>query len=297
MGLFSRNYNRPGPGVRADEPRKKGFARLFELLGRDFGSYFKAGFLAFLSALPFILGMAFAIVTHVVLYVLIAGILGGMLAAPQICGMADTILRSLRDEPGYWWTTYRRAWKNNAKASLLPGAIIGLILALQLFTLFHMSSLNGGLFTWVMMILGAFLTIGMACYIFPQITLLDMSFGSILKNSVLLLLGYLPRSAGAIAITLVYWVVMLLFFPLSLFILPFTSFWLPMLPSLLVIYPAFEKSFNLEATISQMREARLNGDPTPIPTTKPAQQTEPETPDEPEEEAEPEEKADSTTQE
>ena len=34
-----------------------------------------------------------------------------MIAAPQIVGLNDTILRTLRDEPGYWWETYRRTWK------------------------------------------------------------------------------------------------------------------------------------------------------------------------------------------
>ena len=38
MSIFSSffgGYNRPGPGVRPDEPRKKGFIRLLEILGRD----------------------------------------------------------------------------------------------------------------------------------------------------------------------------------------------------------------------------------------------------------------------
>ena len=76
--------------------------------------------------------------THSLIPLLAAGILGGMLAAPQIVGLNDTILRALRDEPGYWWGTYKRAWKRNAKASLLPGAVCGLLLALEIFTLFHL---------------------------------------------------------------------------------------------------------------------------------------------------------------
>lgn len=273
MGIFSRNFDRPGPGVSPDEPRKKGLARLFELLSRDFGSYFKAGFLAFVSALPFILGMAFAIVTHVVLFALVAAIVGGMLAAPQICGMADTILRSLRDEPGYWWQTYRRAWKRNVKASLLPGAICGLVFGIQLFTLFHMNAMSPTLATWIMLCLSAVLSMGLACYIFPQLALLDLPFGGMLKNAALLFLGFLPRSAGAVAVQLVYWGIVVLFFPLSIYLLPVTSFWLPMLPSMLILYPALEKSFNIEATINDMRERQLTGQdaptaPQPLPDQK-----------------------------
>ena len=69
--------------------------------------------------------------------------LGGMIAAPQIVGLNDTILRTLRDEPGYWWETYRHTWKRNLKESLLPGAVCGLLLAMELFSLCHINIASG----------------------------------------------------------------------------------------------------------------------------------------------------------
>ena len=271
MGLFSRNYNAPGPGVRPDEPRKKGFARLFELIGRDLGSYFKAGFLAFVSALPFIFLISFSVITHAILVVLIGGILGGMLVGPQLTGLADTILRSLRDEPGYWWETYRRAWKRNAKASLLPGAICGLIFGIQIFTLYHLSSLNAGAATLVILLLGIILSLGLSLYIWPQIALLDLPFSGLLKNMVLLFLGYLPRSAGAMAVQLVYWALILLYFPLTSVLLPLTGFWLPMVIALLIVYPPLEKSFDIESSIQKIRAKQM--EPSPIPTEPSAEMT------------------------
>ena len=44
---------------------------------------------------------------------MLGGLVGGMIAAPFLCGIFDTVLRALRDEPGYWWHTYRNAWKQN----------------------------------------------------------------------------------------------------------------------------------------------------------------------------------------
>ena len=131
MGLFHQNFDKPGPGISPNAPRKKGAARYFEVLARDFSTFWMAGLLAMISSLPFALGLWFAVTTHSLIPMLLAGILGGMLAAPQIVGLNDTVLRALRDEPGYWWVTYRRAWKRNAKASLLPGAICGLLLAMD----------------------------------------------------------------------------------------------------------------------------------------------------------------------
>lgn len=260
MSIFSSffgNYNRPGPGVRPDEPRKKGLMRLFEILGRDFWSFFKAGLLAWVSMLPYLFGMILAVTTHAVIFVLAAGIIGGMIAAPQLCGLADTILRSLRDEPGYWWPTYRRAWKRNARACLLPGAVFGLILGMQVFTFFHMETLLTSVVGWTILIAGLVLVLGLITYIIPQLALLDMPLAGIVKNAILLFLGYLPRSVGAIAVQIVYWGLFLLYFPLSMYIFPFTNLWLPMVPSLLIVYAPMEKSFNLEATIKKMRDEEL----------------------------------------
>ena len=52
MGLFTRNFDKPGPGVSPDAPRKKGAARFFEILGRDFSTIWLAGILAMLGRLP-----------------------------------------------------------------------------------------------------------------------------------------------------------------------------------------------------------------------------------------------------
>ena len=193
-------YDRPGPGVRPDEPRKKGAARWFEILGRDLGSFFKAGLLALLGFLPFMLLLSLAIASHAVIFVIAAGVVGGALAMPQIVGMADTLLRSLRDEPGFWWVAYRRAWKRNWKGCLVPGMVCGLVIAGQLFTLFHLRPDNDNLLMLVvMLILGMALSVGLTFYIVPQLALLDLPFLQLLKNSVLLFLGYLPRTAGAVA--------------------------------------------------------------------------------------------------
>lgn len=260
MGLFfsSDRFTRPGPGVRPDAPRKKGVARLAEIMGRDMWNFFRAGFLAFLAAclllsvcfLPLKRTRCCSCCWPVSSAALIAG--------PELSAMADTVLRSLRDEPGYWWETYRRVWKRNARESLVPGILTGLVLSIQIFTLFHMSVISADIVTWVLLILSFVVTLGLESYIWPQIALLNLPLYGILKNSLLLFLGYLPRSLGAIAIKAVYWGAILLFFPLTTIILPFTNFWLPMLPALLCIYQPLNKCFTIESTINKMREDELN---------------------------------------
>ena len=262
MGLFfsSDRFTRPGPGVRPDAPRKKGVARLAEIMGRDMWSFFRAGFLAFLGCLPFIIGMFFAVETHALLFMLLAGIIGGLIAGPELSAMADTVLRSLRDEPGYWWETYRRVWKRNARESLVPGMLTGLVLSIQIFTLFHMSVISAGIVTWALLILSFMVTLGLESYIWPQIALLDLPLYGILKNSLLLFLGYLPRSALGVLWQGIYWAAVALFWPVSSFAVILCSLWLPCLLNLMAIYPALDKSFDLEKTIKAMRDAQLNKD-------------------------------------
>lgn len=253
MPLFNMHYDRPGPGVDPDTPRKKGAARFAEVLGRDLTGFWLASLLAMLSAIPFLFGVWFALVSHAVLPALAAGVLGGMIAAPQLCGLQDAILRSLRDEPGYWWTTYRRVWKRNAKAALLPGALGGLVLAMQIFTVYHLPAGQGGMML-VALLLGLIFLAGLAQYVFAQIVLLELPFGVVLKNAVLMFLGYLPRTMLGVVWQLVYWGALLLFWPFSSVLLVITGTWLPAVLSLMAIYPVLDQSFHIEENVQKMRE-------------------------------------------
>ena len=176
MSLFSNmmGFGRPGPGVRPDEPRKKGMLRLLEILSRDMWSFFRAGFLALVSFIPFMVLVMLAIDTRALIFVLAAGLIGGPLAMPQIVGLADTVLRSLRDEPGYWWVTYRRAWKRNLKACVVPGILCGLLLAMQVFLFFILLETGTSSPSWVATIVGFFITLGLTFYIVPQLALVDL---------------------------------------------------------------------------------------------------------------------------
>lgn len=256
MGLFNMHYDRPGPGVNPDTPRKKGAARFLEVLGRDLTSFWMAGILSLLSALPFALGLWFSVETHALLPMALTGILGGMVAAPQLCGLYDTILRSLRDEPGFWWVTYRRAWKRNAKASLLPGALGGFLLATQLFSACHLGDGQNSVLL-VALLVGIILLTGLAQYLFAQVVLLELPFGGILKNAVFLFLGYLPRTMLGVVWQLVYWGLVVLFWPYSSFLMVITGFWLPALLCLMAIYPPLDKSFHIEEKVRQLREEDL----------------------------------------
>lgn len=236
--------------------RKVGIARFFELLGRDLWPLYKSGFLCVLGFLPGTALAVFGMMAGSALLTVVGGVVGGLVGGPFLSGMIDTVLRALRDEPGYWWVTYRRAWKRNAKAALLPGAICGLLLAMEIFTAFHTET--GSVAVMVAIFVALILLAGIAQYLYAQVALVDLPFSSLLKNSLMLFLGYLPRSALGILWQGLYWAAIALFWPLSGAVLILTSLWLPCSLSLLAIYPALNKSFDLEAKIKAMRDAQLD---------------------------------------
>lgn len=207
---------------------------------------FRAGLLALAGCLPFLVGAAFSLHSHVLLFAPVCGLLGGAIAGPELCALADTILRGLRDEPGFWWHTYKRAWKRNARASLLPGAVGGLLMSMQVFLLFHAGALELSAGAGAGLAAGLLLVLAVSIYLWPQLALMDLNFFQLLKNSGLLFLGQLPRSIAALAVLAGYLGLMLRFFPLSASLLPLLNLWCPALPALFLIYPGIRENFRIE---------------------------------------------------
>ena len=134
MGLFpSANDFKAGKGVEKDTPRKTGIGRFFELVGRDMNGMFLANLLTCIGFAPVICLVYIGFLQNSLPVMLGSAAVGGLLAGPALAGMYDTVLRALRDEAGYWWVTYRKAFKRNFKASLAPGVLYTVVVTLQIF--------------------------------------------------------------------------------------------------------------------------------------------------------------------
>ena len=149
MGLFpSANDFKDGRGVDKDTPRKTGLGRFFELVGRDMNGMFLANLLTCLGFIPVICLVYIGFLMNSLPVMVVSAVVGGVLAGPVLAGMYDTVLRALRDEPGYWWTTYRRAFRQNFKASILPGILYCVVVTLQIFIVYFCFSMLARGSTW-----------------------------------------------------------------------------------------------------------------------------------------------------
>lgn len=210
MGFFNPHYDRPGPGVNKNAPRKKGFARFFEVIGRDMGSFFKANALCCLSALPGAIALFMGLLTNSMLLIMGGGLIGGMILAPCWAGMHDTVLRSLRDEPGYWGVTYRKAMKNNWKQSLLPGAITGLLVSLQVLMIwfFLLGVMPLTIPSFVILLFNLLITGMVTPFLWSQLVLMDMKTFTLAKNSLLFAVFKAPKALLMALVQVLYWGIM-----------------------------------------------------------------------------------------
>ncbi len=238
--------------------RKVGLPRFFELLGRDLWPLYKSSFLCVLGFLP---GTALAILGMMgrsALLTVLGGVLAGLVGGPFLSGMIDTVLRALRDEPGYWWHTYKRAWKQNWKQSLVPGALLGLFVGSWAWMLrTQAESGNTSTAVWVASLVGIFVCTGFFAWLLAQVPLVDLPLPQIAKNAGLMFFGFFPRTVAAALVLALYWGAILLYMPLTIIFVVVFGFWLPVTIAMMILYEGLDKVFKLEETLAARRDAEI----------------------------------------
>lgn len=263
MGLFPRAKDfTEDRGVDKDTPRKTGIRRFFELMGRDLQDMFLAHLLTCLGFIPVICLVGIGFLTKSLLVMGAGAVVGGMAAGPFLAGMYDTVLRALRDEPGYWWTTYRRAFRQNFKASILPGMVYCVIVTLQIFIVYFCFSMlaqgvNVGTGMWVAAVLNLVVFHMLFAYMWPQVVLLDQPFRQTLANSVRCMLAFLPHALAASIIQIVFWGLVILCMPLGILLMIVFGFWFTCELCCQIVSGDLERVFHIEEQIRAKKEAEL----------------------------------------
>ena len=254
MGLFpSANDFKAGKGVEKDAPRKTGVRRFFELVGRDMNSMFLANLLTCLGFVPVISLVYIGFLMNNLPVMLISAAVGGILAGPVLTGMYDTVLRALRDEAGYWWVTYRKAFKRNFKASILPGVLYCVVVTLQIFLVYFCFNMlyhgtNVGVPLWVATVLNLLVFQMLFAYMWPQIALLDQPLSLTLKNSINCMIAFLQ---------ILSWGVVILCMPLGLLLMLVFGFWFVTEVSCQIVYGDLDRVFHIEESIRKLKDAEL----------------------------------------
>ncbi|MFV0413118.1 MAG: hypothetical protein ACK5L3_07585 [Oscillospiraceae bacterium] len=266
MGLFKSNYNKPGPGVPKNAPKKKGFSRFLEILSRDLGNLVKLNILLQLCYLPAQVCFLLAF------YNLISGqgqnfILFGLLAlvASFPVGAARTaeshlMGKIMRDEPGFLWHDFKKTFKENFVHQIVPGMLYALILGSQvLAVVYYTAGASSISVVWVAAFIASVVLFSMAApYFFMQAAYLELGFGARLKNSFLLALGNAPRSLAGGLICLALGVAQVLLFPYAVPVTLLIGYALPTLVNVMWVWPMLDKTFKIDETLKARNQQSLD---------------------------------------
>ena len=184
-------------------------------------SYILVNLLTTLGALPFAIGVGAAIILRSVLLLLFACILGGCCFGPVLSGMIDCILRKFRHCQDDWWASYRRAWKQNWKSSLIPGILLCLFWGFLGFMGLQMYWTTGTI---------------------PFITL---------RNCLIFGASHFPSCLISALMQIAWGVLLFCGAPWSIQLIPILGFCLILYWSMKILYPHLNQDFRIEELIAE----------------------------------------------
>lgn len=256
MAIFqSDRFTRPGPGIPKGLERKRGVKRFFEIVARD------SGILMILSAIQTV---AFLIPYALLLFALQQGspvvmllcfalvLLYGLFLGPCCTACSHAMSKSLRDAREFFWEDWKKAFRGSVKQTALVGVgytALSCIQVIGLLVAFEQSA------TALILILVSTILLHMTMpYFFLQAGYLELGTSGLLRNSLLLAFGKLPRSLISTVIPLLLAALCIAIPTTILVALPFITA-LAMLWQHMWIWSVVDETFHIEAEFQRRNEA------------------------------------------
>ena len=229
MGLFSINYNKPGPGVSKDAPVKKPFFRFWEVYFRKFFDLIKLNMLfAIPTAVTIVLVFAFGFfISGINQSLSFLGYLPFVLLSPFVAGLTFVCRNYAREEHAFILSDFWDAVKYNWKQFLVNGLICYVFYMLMSVAIsFYSTQVQQNSLLYVPLVVClvlAFLFICAQFYIPVMIITFDLSLSKIYKNALIFAIVGLWRNLMLIAIIGVFILAAVIFFlvlpPLAIMVL------------------------------------------------------------------------------
>ncbi len=187
LGFLGGNYNKPGPGVRKDEPKKPPFIRFWQLFFRKLSKLIQLNLL-FLIPVAVIAALIFGIIFLGMGQPLIC-LIPIILLSPFVAGMTMITRNFVREDHAFVFSDFMDAVKKNWKPFLINGIICYIFTALLYIAIryYLVMSSKGWMFA---IALGVSILIGMlflfAQYYVPvMIITFDLKLKQIYKNAII----------------------------------------------------------------------------------------------------------------
>jgi len=231
-----------------ENERQTGFYRYRQLLSVRFGRWWKVSLLTLAGFVPLAAGIFCAVASSSLLVLLPCSLLGGMIAGPFLAGMYDAILRGLRDDPRPWRDGWLRSWRQNWRGSLVPGALLGLVLGVYTFMamLFWWAERAPSPGTVALYLFALLAVLILNTLYWPQLVLFRQKASIRLRNCLLFCIKYFWRVLGVGLLQLGYWAVFVLFAPWTLLLLPILGVWYILFLSQFLLYDRLDRELHIE---------------------------------------------------
>lgn len=252
MGMFI-----PEDKFYDETKRQTGFNRYKQLLGRHFGDWFKLNALTILGLLPLAAGIGLAIASSSILVLIPCSLLGGMIFGPFLSGMYDSLFRAMRDDPMPMWQNYQKSWKQNFLGSLVPGALLGLMVGFFCFMgmMLWWARTAPSTGTILLLLFSALLTMVISQLYWSQLVLFQQSPVIRLRNILLFCIQNFGRVMGVGLLQLAYWGIYILFAPWTLLTLPIVGIWYILFLSQFLLYDRLNNAFGIEEQFRQAEKS------------------------------------------
>ncbi|MDL2217761.1 DUF624 domain-containing protein [Christensenellaceae bacterium OttesenSCG-928-M15] len=256
FSIYEKLYEKPGPGVGEDEPKKKGARRFLELLFHNCASLIKCNLLVIASMLPAFILFVFVLsgaggVSFWLTLVLIA--LVSIPVGPAMTAANYLITKMLREEPGFFFFDFKKAFREGFKQTALVGALYMVLLALQLYLLFSENMMGAEVASLAGLLLSSVLFHMVCPYYFLQAACMSLNPGALLKNSLLLAFSKLPRSFMSALCLMACFLLFALYAPFLLPLLALFGYAVPTLMSLMWIWPPVNETFEIEKRLQEQK--------------------------------------------
>ena len=171
------------------------------------------------------------------------------------------ITKMMRDDPSYVWFEFKRKFLENYLQAAFPGMLCTAFVYAQILLWGGIiMGEPGGDLLWFLIALLSILIFGMITpYIFLHFSYVDLKAFRVIKNSVLMSFGYLPRSFMGALMGGLIWIAFVLFLPLSLLFVPVIAFIavsIAILLCMMWVWPPFDKYFKIEETLLERMEEK-----------------------------------------
>lgn len=202
MGLFSPNYNRPGPGVEKDAPQKPRFFIFFEVLKRKFWNLLKVNLMTVLFNIPALL-IAFYISSVLFQKIVLDGGVADFLLrlvftsfitliplitiGPVQAGTTYILRNYSREEHSFIWGDFKEHFRKNFKQGMIITIIDSIVLILFSIALNVYLGMSGLLpiAAAAFVIMSFIIFTIMHLYIYPMLVTVNLSIKNIYKNALI----------------------------------------------------------------------------------------------------------------